>query len=250
MVQTQTDRHDQHDAPRTLLVVDSDVNGLYYVAKLLQGFGYAVAMAADAVDTLHLCSETAPALVLTELDLPGMSGLELLRTLRRDPKLARIPVIAMTTDRDHGTEERCLRTGFSACLRKPVSAEDLFQTVQAVLEAERRRITRIEARIPVFINDRPLDCVEGECASVISEHGMYIRTQRPHPMRTRLDIRMDIAGRTIKIDATVLYCHAHGEGPFGESGMGLKFSWIAPRDREHLRTYITGKTGCTVASGA
>jgi c-di-GMP-binding flagellar brake protein YcgR len=102
----------------------------------------------------------------------------------------------------------------------------------------------------VFVNDRPLDCVEGECASVISEHGMYIRTPRLHPLRTRLDIRMDVAGRTIRADAVVLYRHDHGEGPFGEPGMGLRFSWIAPGDREHLRTYITSRTGCDTGNGA
>lgn len=242
---------DQGDDPsQGLLVVDSDVHWLYYVAKLLQGFGYTAATAQDAADALQLCGEAVPALVVAELDLPGLSGLELLRSLRRDRQRARIPVIAMTVSRDHGTEERCLRAGFAACLVKPVGAEDLYRAVRAVLDEEQRRVTRIEARIPVFVNDRPLDRVEGECASVISEHGMYIRTPRLHPMRTRLDIRMDVAGRTIRADAVVLYRHDQGEGPYGEPGMGLKFSWIAPGDREHLRTYITSRTGCHPGNGA
>src|SRR5512139_3448147 len=134
----------QHtDLPTGLLVVDSDVHSLYYVAKLLEGFGYTVATAQDAADALQLSGEAVPALVVVELDLPGLSGLELLRSLRRDPQRARIPVIATTVSRDHGTEERCLRAGFAACLVKPVGAEDLYQAVRAVLDAEQGRVTRI-----------------------------------------------------------------------------------------------------------
>jgi hypothetical protein len=93
-------------------------------------------------------------------------------------------------------------------------------------------------KIPIVVNDVPLDCVEDECASVISEHGMYIRTLNPHPPNSRLNVRIDLYGRSITAEAVVLYSHRVGEGPFGEPGMGIKFDRIARQDQEFLRIYI------------
>jgi CheY-like chemotaxis protein len=222
-----------------LLVVDSDANDLYYTAKLLQRFGYRVSMARNGADALQMTETLVPSLILTALGLPDMDGNGMLRMLRRDGRCASVPVIALTGSPDPSVEQSCLRDGFAACLRKPVGAEDLYQAVRGRLEPDRRGVTRIEARIPVLVNDEPVDCIGGECSSFISEHGMYIRTPRPHPARTRLAIRMDVNGRAIRADAVVLYSHDHGEGPFGEPGMGIRFSRIAPGDREHLRTYIS-----------
>lgn len=167
-----------------------------------------------------------------------MNGLDLLHRLRQEPRTAAMPVIAVTVNGDQGTEARCLRAGFTAFLGKPLGAEDLYRTVQTAIEPEPRASLRVHARMPVTVNNVPLDCVEGECASVISEHGMYIRTLKPHPPKSRIAVQIALKGRTISADAVVLYSHRFGEGPFGEPGMGLKFARIAPQDQEYIRLFI------------
>jgi len=92
--------------------------------------------------------------------------------------------------------------------------------------------------LSVIVNGKPLDCVEGECASVLSEHGMYVRTLRPHASNTRLPVQIVIKGRFIPVEAVVLYSHTFGEGPFKEPGMGLKFVRVAPQDQELIRLFI------------
>jgi two-component system cell cycle response regulator DivK len=223
---------------RLVMVVDDDQNHLLYHAMLLQRFEYRVCTARNVTDAMAMTERTVPSLIVTELDLPSMGAFDLLGRVRQNERTSAVPIIALIEDGDQDAEDRCLRAGFTACLRKPVGAEELYRSVQTAVEPVPRGNLRIQAKLPVSVNNVPLDCVEGECASVISEHGMYIRTLRPHPPKARLSIKIALNGRTIAADAVVLYSHRFGEGPFGEPGMGIKFARIAPHDQEHLRSYI------------
>jgi two-component system, cell cycle response regulator DivK len=223
---------------RLVMVVDSDPHQLAYHTMLLQRFEYRVCSAHDAEQAITIAVRESPSLVITEMDLPQISGLDLLRRLRQEPRTATIPVIAVTGNVDQLSKARCQRAGFTACLGKPIGAEDLYRTVQAAAEPTPRTSLRVHTRLPVIVNNVPLDCVEGECASVISEHGMYIRTLKPHPPKAQLTVQIALKGRTISADAVVLYSHRFGEGPFKEPGMGLKFSRIAPQDQEYIRLFI------------
>jgi CheY-like chemotaxis protein len=227
---------------RLIMVVDGDAHGRSYHTMLLQRFDYRVCSAASAEEALGMIVAEPPDLIITDLDLPNMSGLDLLYILRKEQRTARIPVVALSSNRDLGTEARCLRAGFAACLGMPLGAEELYRTVQAAIEKDQRSSFRVYARMPVTVNNVPLDCVEGECASVISEHGMYIRTLKPHPPNSRVAVQIALKGRTIAAHAVVLYSHRSGDGPFGEPGMGLKFAWIAPQDQEYLRLFIRSET--------
>ncbi len=224
-----------------VMIVDHDRRHLLYMTHLLQRFEYRVSSARSAGEAIQLAVQTVPTLVMVELDLPQVSGLDLLHLLRAEPGTAQVPVVALTADAGNETCTRCVRAGFSAALRKPAAAEELFRTVQTAVEPTPRTNLRVHARLPVTVNNIPLDCVEGECASVISEHGMYIRTNRPHPPKSRIAVRFDLNGRTIAAGGVVLYSHRHGEGPFGEPGMGIRFSDILPLDRDHLRTFINAQ---------
>ena len=223
---------------KLVLIADGDPHRREYHSMLLERFEYRVHTALEAEQALALAVQEAPSLVITDVDLPRTGGPGLLQRLRREPRTAAIPIIAMIGNGDHGTEARCLRDGFSACLGKPLGAEDLYRAVQAAVESAPRAGLRVHARMPVTVNDVPLDCVEGECASVLSEHGMYIRTLKPHPPQSLLAVRIALKGRTISADAVVLYSHRFGEGPFGEPGMGIKFDRIAPQDQEYIRLFI------------
>ena len=227
---------------RLLLIVDGDAHQRSYHAMVLQRFEYRVATAATAREALERTAAEMPALIVADMDLPDMGGMDLLGLFRKDRRAARIPVIALSLSGDHGTEARCLQAGFAAYLKKPAPAEELYRSVQAALEPAPRPRARVHAKMPVFVNRVPLDCAEGECASVISEHGMYIRTLRPHPPNSRVDIRIDLDGRSIAAEAVVLYSHRFGEGPFGEPGMGVKFARITPQDQEFLRLFIHSET--------
>ena len=223
---------------RFLLVVDSDANDLFYLSMLLQRFEYNIGTATNAAEALRMAAVAAPSLLITALALSDMSGLELVRRLRQEPRTAAAPVLINATERTQETERLCRQAGVAACLYHPVTAEGLYQAVQAAIEPTPRQNIRIHTMLSVTVNGKPLDCVEGECASVLSEHGMYVRTLQPYSKNMRLPVQIVIKGRSIPVETVVLYSHKFGEGPFKEPGMGLKFVRVEPGDQELIRQFI------------
>lgn len=113
---------------RTVLVVDDDPYIREALAEVLEDEGYPVATAADGEEALErLAGAPAPALILLDLRMPGMSGWELRRRLLADPSLAGIPVVLLSAD--SRLEEAQAVLGAAGSLRKPPSLEDLLAAV-------------------------------------------------------------------------------------------------------------------------
>jgi CheY-like chemotaxis protein len=223
---------------RYLLTVDSDINELYYTTLLLQRFSYNSCTATAGVDALVMAIAAVPSLIIAELNLTDMPGLELIRRLKQDLRTAAVPVIVKTMGPTPELELQCRRAGVVAFVHSPVLAEELYRVVQTAIEPTPRTNIRIHTELPVIMNGKPLECAEGECASELSEHGMYVRTRQSCPSNTPVPVRFTIRDRFISAEAQVLYCHLFGQGPFKEPGIGFKFVRIAPEDRAFIRTYI------------
>jgi CheY-like chemotaxis protein len=228
--------HDRNS--RFMLVVDSDANNLFYTSMLLQRFDYRICMAATAEEALQMVTVAVPSLVITALDLKGMNGIELMQQLAQNPGTAAIPVIVLTRQGDLIGDKRCREAGAADCLDKPVLAEQLFWAVEAAVETTPRTSIRIRTRLPVTVNNMPLVDVEGACVSVLSEHGMFLRTQRPAPANTRLSLQIGLNDRLIAIEAVVRSSYRTGEGPYNEPGMGLQFVRTSSKDQELIRQFI------------
>ena len=116
--------------------------------------------------------------------------------------------------------------------------EDLYRVVQVAVEPLPRMNLRINTDLSVIVNDRNVECVEGECASVLSEHGLYVRSPDPYPLNTRLPVQIRLADRTIAADTVVIYSHQAGDDPQDEPGMGLQFTEISREDQKRIRLFI------------
>jgi len=120
-----------------ILVVDDEVNARTALVELLRDEGYSVESAADAFKALGKMADFAPDLVLTDLKMPGMDGLQLLDKLRDgDPDL---PVIVMTAFGEVETAVRAMRAGARDYLNKPVNVGELSVVVARELEQRRVR---------------------------------------------------------------------------------------------------------------
>ncbi len=223
---------------RFLLAVDSSANDLFYLSMLLQRFEYNISTATSAAEAMKTVGIAVPSLIICAQDLSDMTGIAFIQRLKQDSRLAVVPVLMKLADRNPESERLCRQAGAADCIYAPVQAEELYRAVQKAVESTPRQNIRIHTFMPVIVNGKPLDCVEGECASVLSEHGIYIRTLQPYPVHTLLPLQLVIKNQPINIEAVVLYCHKFGEGPFKEPGMGLKFVKIAPQDQERIRLYI------------
>ncbi len=222
---------------RFLLVVDSDANSLFYISMLLQRFEYKISTATTAAEAMKTIGVAVPSMIIAAQTLSDMRGLEFFTRLRQAPRTAAVPFLIVLADRSPETERQCRQAGASS-INGPIQAEELYRTVQAAIEQTPRKNIRISGIIPVTVNGKPLDCAEGECASVISEHGMYVRTLKPYPVGSRLSVQIVLKGRSVTVQADVLYSHRFGEGPFKEPGMGLKFVQIARQDQDFIRQLI------------
>jgi CheY-like chemotaxis protein len=235
-----TDRaKDKHEIMnRFIMVADGDTNDLVYISLLLQRFQYHVCTAKTAAEALAMTAIAPPILVVTAQFLPDMSGYDLFLRLKLDPRTSEVPVIVLTHAGDLLTAQRFREAGVAACLDKPVQVEDLYPAVQAAIESRPRKNLRITTVLPVTVNGVLLSSDAGECATVLSEHGIYIRTLKPAVVNTRLLITILVKNRLLSADAVVIYTYGHGRDLFKEPGMGLKFVRITPEDREFIRQYI------------
>lgn len=119
---------------RILLIEDNEQNR-YLVTFLLQARGWEVLHAADGPAGLALAGEIAPALILLDIQLPGMDGYAVARALRANPKLAEVPVVAVTSYAMPGDRERCIEAGCTGYLEKPINPQTFAAEVEALLEA-------------------------------------------------------------------------------------------------------------------
>jgi two-component system cell cycle response regulator DivK len=115
-----------------LLVEDNDNNRLL-IRDVLQANGYVVAEAETAEDGLRMAAEQNPALILMDIQLPGMNGIEALQHLRADPATRAIPVIAVTASAMTQDRHQIMAAGFDGYQSKPISVKGFLQAVREML---------------------------------------------------------------------------------------------------------------------
>ena len=126
-------------AGEPILVVDDNAQNLKLARVLLRAEGYDVRTAVDAEEALDLLAGYTPRLILMDLQLPGMDGLELTRRLKADPARRDILVIALTAYAMKGDHERALAAGCDGYLAKPIDTDALSSLVDAMLKGRRHQ---------------------------------------------------------------------------------------------------------------
>jgi CheY-like chemotaxis protein len=101
----------------------------------LEATGYRVVPARDGVEAVALALAVHPALILMDVQMPGMDGMEATRRIRADTTLAAIPIIALTALAMPGDRERCLPAGTDEYLTKPVNLHALCATIEMMLQS-------------------------------------------------------------------------------------------------------------------
>jgi two-component system, cell cycle response regulator DivK len=118
-------------AGELVLVVEDNEKNMKLLRDVLQATGHKVLEATDGEGALALAREHSPALVLMDIQLPDIDGVEALARLRADPATAAIPVVAVTAQAMKGDRERFVAAGFDAYLSKPIDLDELLEAVAA-----------------------------------------------------------------------------------------------------------------------
>jgi len=121
---------------RTVLYVEDNEYNRKIVRQLLSRTSYRLREAADGEAALGMVREERPDLILMDVQLPRMSGLDVTRALRTDPATADVPIIVVTSFALSGDDQRALAAGASAYIAKPYSPRELLALIRTFLTEE------------------------------------------------------------------------------------------------------------------
>ena len=218
---------------RFMLIVDHNVDDCFHTAMVIKQLGYTIFTAANPVKALEIMSVSPPLAVFAET---GKTGAAVHDGIKKTPQFSDIPLILLSAAPDAILEGRARRGEFAGFVLKPVDAEKIFLTIEsAVLKGPRRNV-RITSAFRADVSGEH-GSVEGVVTN-ISETGIFFRTLDPHPVKNRLTVNFELKGRTITLEAEVVYNCIFDEGPFKEPGMGMKFVKIRPEDQAAIKVFI------------
>jgi CheY-like chemotaxis protein len=120
-------------APKLILCVEDNDSNLRLVSRIVEGEKHRFMSAVDGQTALSLTIDEHPDLILLDINIPGLNGLELARRLKSDSDLASIPLIATTANVLRGDRERCLQAGCDEYLPKPLDVRELQMVLRAYL---------------------------------------------------------------------------------------------------------------------
>ena len=116
-------------AAAQILVVEDNEKNMKLVRDVLEATGYRLLEATTGAQAVDLAAEHGPGLVLMDIRLPDMDGVQVLDRLRADKRTASIPVLAVTAQAMQGDRERFLAAGFDGYVAKPVDIDELVRSV-------------------------------------------------------------------------------------------------------------------------
>ena len=117
-----------------ILYVEDNFENKLFVRRVIESMGHEMMEAETGLDSLMMAAERKPDLILMDVNIPGMDGLETTMRFKQDPGLADIPVIALTANAMKGDKERCLAAGCDGYMQKPVGVSDLRREIVGYAE--------------------------------------------------------------------------------------------------------------------
>ncbi len=124
--------------PKKILIVEDNSQNMKVELMALRPYGYTLLQATDGEEALEIAVNNKPDLIIMDIQLPEISGLEVTRRLRQMPTFSHTPIIALTAYAMRGDRERVIEAGCDAYLSKPISTRELPRVVAEML-SERRQ---------------------------------------------------------------------------------------------------------------
>ena len=124
-----------------VLIVEDNAVSRELLRELLEPRGYTVIEACDGQEALRMIEQTEPDLLLLDIGMPVLDGFAVVRKIRENPRLAALPVVAVTAYAMQGDRENALNSGFDGYLSKPVNARALSNELERLLRKREDRNT-------------------------------------------------------------------------------------------------------------
>jgi two-component system, cell cycle response regulator DivK len=117
-----------------VVYIEDNSQNMRLVRKIMGSAGYLVVEASDGASGYAAIVREQPQLILMDVNLPDIDGLELTQRLKADPALRHIPVVALTANAMYGDRERCMAAGCDGYIPKPITKSQLVHTVNSLIE--------------------------------------------------------------------------------------------------------------------
>ena len=118
---------------KTILIVEDEPRNLKLLRDLLQRFGYEILEALDGEQGVKLAGEKIPDLILMDIMMPKMDGLEATRIIKADTKTKHIPIIALTSYAMKGDREKTIEAGCDGYIAKPIDIKEVLKAIEHYL---------------------------------------------------------------------------------------------------------------------
>ena len=122
----------------TVLIIEDNEKNMKLARDVLQAKGYKTLEAVTGEDGVTLAKQHVPDLVLMDIQLPGINGIEAFKQIRGDAKTAKVPVVALTASVTPTDRSAISAAGFDAFISKPINLKEFLDTVKRLVEAPRK----------------------------------------------------------------------------------------------------------------
>jgi CheY-like chemotaxis protein len=123
---------------RKVLLAEDNTTNILMIGKYLEAHGYHVSIAHDGLEAVQKAKTIQPDVILMDIQMPNMNGLEAISLLRADERFGTTPIIALTALAMPGDRERCIAAGADEYMSKPISLRELMQTIERLLEVRKK----------------------------------------------------------------------------------------------------------------
>lgn len=227
---------------KTILLVDDSETFLIYTTKLLQRLGYEnIAPVNNGTDALKLLNTLEPNIILLDIAMPQMDGIETLRHIKGNERISNIPVIMISDTSDSETYEKCKKLGCAGYLTKPINVPELNDTLNNYLTytgGKKRKFLRSLLHDKAIVSHKGIS--EELHILCLSVGGVYVGKSNPYSVGTDVGVSLTLKDeKTIGLKGTVIYVKNHDNAIYDLiPGMAIKFEDLASDVSETLRAYI------------
>lgn len=222
------------------VVVDDSKPFLIYLSLLLERMNLEVLPVNNAPDALELSRVTQPQVIIMDLVMPGMDGLEALRQIRGDKDLEDLSVIMVSGYQQKHLQWEALSLGCVDVLEKPIDLRRLHKAVQScnLYESGRRRYLRAPFSHDVTVHHDGKQYVAP--AVSLSERGIFFQTKECFPQNSHVDIDIPLSsGECLTVGGSVIYTKkTNGDGEVACPGLAVKFDRLTMHTREALSKLV------------
>ena len=216
---------------KKVLVTDDNQGHITRISSLLNKMGFSTVPAESGHEAIKLSKIMSPDLILLDMNMPEMSGLEALKLLREDPRIAEVPVVMISSTLTIETAELCMSMGCFDHLIKPIDIDKLNVILQKHLfkpHGQRRENLRVYFSGKVELTHS--GHTEELYCKTLSEGGMYLKRKEPLPVGSEVHARIFLDDKShLDFDGAVIYNNPH-QGVDMPQGMAIEF--VAPRSEQ------------------